>query len=69
MRFTINEIWVNQYNDRKGALFRNISKTLAHAVEELYSTHTNDVDNEIFAHVVQIQWVANDIFFITESYT
>lgn len=55
MRFTIQEIWVQQYSDRKSSLFKNISKSLAQAVEELYSAQTNDIDDEIYAHVVQLQ--------------
>ncbi len=53
--FTVVDVWKPEFEDRGSEEFKNFDRTFSSAVEELYAKNTNDVNNQVFAKVVQIR--------------
>ncbi|XP_037037177.1 basement membrane-specific heparan sulfate proteoglycan core protein isoform X11 [Bradysia coprophila] len=61
--FTVVDAWKPEFEDRGSEEFKEFDRTFSSAVEDLYAKNTNDVDNHVYAKVVQIREDENDRHF------
>lgn len=53
--FTVVDPWKPAFEDRGSEEFKNFDRTFSLALEELYDQNSNDVNNRVYAKVVQIR--------------
>lgn len=53
--FTVVDVWKPQFEDRGSEEFKNFDRTFSSAIEDLYAKNSNDVNNHVYAKVVQIR--------------
>lgn len=55
VKFALVESWLPNYDDRESDDFKLLASQLQAAIEDLYKGATNDVDNFIYARVVEFK--------------
>lgn len=55
LKFTIVETWYPNYDDRESDDFKSLANQLQTAIEDLYKEASNDVDNFMYAKVVELK--------------